>query len=347
MINIENIRIERGRRKEVVIHSFLFLCFVFLFWFLYSFRSIKDFTSLLNITLYALTYTVILLFNIHYLFIKLFLKRRYFLYSLITLSSFFCGYFIQRLIYEPNFYSLVEWLTKDPNLFFRDLLVNILTFIMFGGVGLAFKILHLWYKTQEQLTALENINLSIELQNLKNQVSPHYLFNTLNNLYVLSKTKPELAPEVILNLSDLIRYQQYSITKESVSIMEEIEYLKNLIQLEKIRKDSLEVNFNISIDNENMKIQPMILAPLVENAIKHGSQQLNYCIISIDIHTTASDLDFQVTNTKSLIIGNSKSEGTGIKNLERRLQIGYPDRYSLVFNDESDKFTAHLVLRSS
>jgi LytS/YehU family sensor histidine kinase len=216
---------------------------------------------------------------------------------------------------------------------------------MFGGVGLAFKILYLWFKSQKQITELENLNLSIELQNLKNQISPHFLFNTLNNLYILSKTKPQSAPEAILNLSDLMRYQLYDNQKEFVLINSEVDYLKSMLQLEKIRKDDLEIQFETNIEDISICIQPMIFAPLVENAIKHGSQKNKKCIIKIKISTYADIIDFKISNTMMPLEVSPRQDGIGLKNLKRRLQIAYPNAHSLALDMNNGMFNAHLVLR--
>ena len=171
------------------------------------------------------------------------------------------------------------------------------------------------------------------------------LFNTLNNLYILTKTKPELAAESILNLSDLIRYQLQTISKESVPIQDEIDYMKNLLHLEQIRRDDLKIIYNLEIEDSNFQIQPMILSPLIENAIKHGSQKLNKCLIEISLKVQKDYFNFEIINSIPNLVSNTFEEGSGLTNLRRRLEICYPERYSINFENKSDSFSAILILR--
>ncbi|MBM2817167.1 MAG: histidine kinase [Ignavibacteria bacterium] len=341
---INNNGYAKATRKEILIHSIIFLLFVFLFWFLYAYDTMKDFISFARVFLYALSYGVILLFNIHYIFGKLYLNRRFVLYIVITISSFLLGYLFQNAVYANSVNECMNFNYPSTAALIRDVIINILTFTMLGGVGLAFMLLHLWNKTQKQMTELQNLTLKIELQNLKNQVSPHFLFNTLNNLYILSKTNNTQAAETILNLADIMRYQLIEAQKENVSLIQEIDYIRNLLDLEKIRRDNLIIKFEMDIHNENIPIQPMLFSTLVENAIKHGSQQMNDCNISIKIESNARTINFIISNTKPTASSNLNNTGTGLINLRRRLDISYPKKYNLELIDNKSTFTATLKI---
>jgi hypothetical protein len=343
MKNINKIENISETKKEIIVQSIFFSCFVLLFWYLYAYKSITDFKSFVNVFLYASTYNVILLFNIHYLYKNLFLKRKYGLYFFITVFSFLFGYLAQQFIYSENLKELFLSFQNNYKLYIIDWFINILTFTMFGGVGLAFKIILLWSKTQKHLVSLQNENLKIELQNLKSQVSPHFLFNTLNSLYVLTKTKPEKASDSILNLSDLLRYQINAVSLGTVKIQDEIDYMKNLLNLEQLRRDDLQINFDLNILDPNYQIQPLLFSPLLENSIKHGSQKLNRCRIDICIKVN-NNLYFEIKNSIPKAITNDYEVGTGLTNLRRRLEICYQERYTLNLEKKDDSFSAILTL---
>ncbi len=338
------IRILKATTKENIVQSVIFSGFVLLFWFLYSHNGISDFKSLINVILYAASYIIILLFNIHFLFVKLFQEQKYFTYFLTTIATFLAGYLAQQLIYAESINAAFLDIAANFEKYLLDWCINILTFVMFGSFGLSFKLIYLWLKTQNQLSELKGLNLEIELQNLKNQISPHFLFNTLNNIYILVKTNAEAASGSIMNLSDLIRYQMQSIARETVPIQEEIEYMQNLLDLERIRRDDLQINYKLDVKNPDFRIQPLLLSPLIENAIKHGSQKLNQCRIDININVD-DFIDFEIQNSVPGTASVDYSFGMGLNNLKRRLEICYPDKYSLNLEKSNGNFIARLILR--
>ena len=335
--------LSKSTKKEIIFHSILFTVFVFLFWILYARNSVNDIASFFKVFLYSMTYSVILIINIHYLFPAYFIKKKYVWFTLLTLLSFQIGYFFQQWIYSDGISQVIKIYTNFNFSRVLDIIVNAFTFIMLGTVGHFTLLLHKWFKAQKAFAEIENSRLEMELQNLKNQISPHFLFNTLNNLYILSKTKSDLTSESIMHLSDIIKYQMNSSKKEYVTIIEEIEYLKSLLHLEKIRKDELEINLNTNIISKEQLIQPMIFSPLIENAIKHGSQKTKNCIFDIDIVSNYFSIILIIENS----IANDCDQcdiGSGLENLKRRLEIGYKNHYELTFEKRSNKFYAKLKL---
>lgn len=333
--------------NEKLVHFILFFIFVTSFWLLwdllYNEVDFYSFSYVYKFLFYCLTYVVILSFNIYYLFKKYYLDEKYFTYFVITFFSFILGFLIIKSIFAQTLDDYYNQLFHDKNIFIR-FLINLSTFIMFGTVGLSLELLNVWNNSQKKITTLENLNLKNELQYLKIQINPHFLFNMFNNLYILSQTKPDIALETILNLSDLMRYQLEDASKEFVCLKKEIEYINNLIFLEKIRKDELDFDIDINIIDLNIKIVPMIFAPLVENAIKHGSQKLNRCFIYISITHYDNILEFEIINSK-VEDNYSIRNGTGLANLRRRLEICYNDKFNLELKNEVNKYTASLVLR--
>lgn len=183
-----------------------------------------------------------------------------------------------------------------------------------------------------------------ELQFLRSQINPHFLFNAFNNLYGLSLTEPEKTPDVILKLADLTRYILYESNADQVQLSREITYLKSLIELSKIRYDHpTYVEFSCEVDNPNVIISPLLLIAFVENALKHGdfSRPIDPLLIHLKHHD--QQLSFYVKNR---IAHQKKDEagGIGLGNVKRRLHLLYPEKHKLEIRQEEDYFTCSLTI---
>ena len=168
-----------------------------------------------------------------------------------------------------------------------------------------------------------------ELSLLRAQINPHFFFNTLNNLYALTIKNSKQAPEVILKLSDMMRYTIYEGEKEKVALSDEIEYLKNYIELHKIRyKKTVEISFNHIVDTR-LTITPLLYIILLENAFKHGIDSLSEnAFVKIDLFEDDSFIYFKIENNFDEI-EKSESGGIGLKNLKRRLALLYKNNHEL------------------
>ncbi len=186
---------------------------------------------------------------------------------------------------------------------------------------------------------------SIELLHLQSQISPHFFFNILNNLYGLVGKDAKKAQDLILKLSDMMRYSIYEGQKELVTLEQEIEYLKNYIELHKMRyHKKIDVKLNLFIQEEGYKVMPLLFIILVENAFKHGVENLRKdAYVGISLANGGNEIYFEIGNNFDPSIKNEK-EGIGLKNLKRRLEIVYPRTHSLTIKQEEDIFTAELVL---
>ena len=193
---------------------------------------------------------------------------------------------------------------------------------------------------------LEKEKLETELDSLKAQINPHFLFNTLNNIYSLSLVKSEEAPDVILRLADLMRYIIYDCKDETVSLKEEVEFVKNYVNLEKLRlQEHIDINFSTDIENENKKIAPLLFIPLIENAFKHSNRDSSKALINIYIEENDSQgVKLLIENTKDRDINprDNKYGGLGISNVKKRLELIYPGKHSLIIKDKEDFFIASM-----
>jgi sensor histidine kinase YesM len=211
----------------------------------------------------------------------------------------------------------------------------------------AIKILKKWYQDRQDHESLEKEKLEAELKFLKSQVHPHFLFNTLNNLYSLTLKKSDIAPEVVLKLSDLMSYMLYDASAPKVPLSKEIQYLQNYIALEKIRYgDRLDISFNISGDIGGKMIAPMLMLPFIENTFKHGvSGDLDTVWASIDLTVKGQKMVFKVENSKSSDPQPAGlRKGIGLENVRRRLDLLYGQFYELRIFDEVDAYLVVLKL---
>jgi hypothetical protein len=207
-----------------------------------------------------------------------------------------------------------------------------------------------WIKQREYLARTNEILLESELKYLRSQVQPHFFFNTLNNLYSLTIDKSDKAPNLILKLSDLMKYFLYETGKEFQTLKNEVSHIKDYIDIEKLRYDeNLDVSFNISGKTKKIIVKPLMLIPLVENAFKHGARNsTKNGYIKIDLKATKKLLDFRVENSFEKQTKKIKGQigGIGLTNLKKRLTLNYgADFYSLDVIEEKNKYIAHLKVK--
>jgi two-component system sensor histidine kinase AlgZ len=193
------------------------------------------------------------------------------------------------------------------------------------------------------ISKLKNEKTKAELMFLKSQVSPHFFFNTLNNLYGLVAKDTQKAQELILKLSDMMRYSIYEGEKDTVDLREEIDFLKNYIELHKMRYHKvISVDFICDID-ENRKVVPLLFIILLENAFKHGVENLREnTYIKINLTTSQNEICFTIENNYEKVDNQS---GIGLKNLKRRLQLIFPNQHELTFSVTENVYLAKLILK--
>lgn len=195
----------------------------------------------------------------------------------------------------------------------------------------------------------KQLALQAELNFLKGQIHPHFLFNTLNNLYALTLNQSSKSPAVVLGLSEILRYMLYECNTDNVKLEREVEVIKNYISLEKIRyEERLEINCSLSGDVQNKYIAPLLMLPLVENAFKHGtSETIVDPWINIEINITESQLKFKVSNSKPLQKSENNEthfEKIGLSNVQKRLDFLYKDGYQFHTYDEEEIYVAILEI---
>ncbi|CAM1369884.1 sensor histidine kinase [Tenacibaculum xiamenense] len=203
-----------------------------------------------------------------------------------------------------------------------------------------------WFEKDNYTKEIEKKNMEVELQMLKNQLNPHFLFNALNSIYVMLGRKTEVGKEMLLQFSDLLSHQLYDSPLEFVQLQKEINYLKSYISLETVKhEDIANVKVNFSILDSNLKIAPMLLLPLVENAFKHGQTSKGYWI-DIEAKVESDNyLHFIIENSYIKNAASKESKGIGLSNLNKRLRLLYPGKHRILVEKNNDTFKVNLTLK--
>jgi two-component system LytT family sensor kinase len=290
--------------------------------------------------IYDLTLVVFFYLNAWYLIPRLVYKKKFLEYTGCILGIFFFMY-AMRFIYGKT-------LLHEQS---QDIKLNIL-FVFFSiffviSTSTAFQLIVDKMKMERQSSARENENLKTELSLLRSQVSPHFMFNVLNNMVSLARKQSDVLEPSLIKLSSLMRYMLYEADEDKVPLEKETEYLQSYIDLQQQRFGK-NVIINVSLDapENQYDIEPMLLIPFVENAFKHGTGLISHAQIDINLHTAADKLFFSVQNkfNKTSEEIKDKTSGIGLSNVKRRLNLLYGDDYVLQINKKDDWFVVSLQL---
>lgn len=287
-----------------------------------------------------------------YLFIpRLLLQEKLLQFITILLAWGIAGYFFNYLYRKYVFFTLTELLSTKMGLPFAYRNASpwapggYIVMNLMAGYGSMIVLFKFWVKKQKEFLLAEKEKTTAQLQLLKAQIHPHFLFNTLNNIYSFSMMGSAKTPGMIARLSSLLSYVLYDCKNNEVLLTKEIEVMKNYIDLEKERYgNKLEISTNIEGDVEGRFIAPLLLLPFIENAFKHGtSEQLEKPWLSIDLSVKQSLLHFKIVNSKNEIT-TARPRGIGIENVQKRLSYLYKGKYELKLNDEGNFFVVSLTL---
>ncbi len=210
-------------------------------------------------------------------------------------------------------------------------------------IAVTVKLFQYFYENQKKNQELAQGKLKAELEFLKAQIHPHFLFNTLNNLYALSLKNSPNAPEMVLKLSALLDYMLYECNAPLVPLQKELALVEDYVDLERLRYGSrLQVNFCAEGDTEHSLIRPLLLLPFVENAFKHGvSGQTDQAWVNMKAKVRGNKFTLIVENSKThngVKDQQGYTEGIGIKNVKRRLELQYPSQHRLTITDQAERY---------
>lgn len=329
----------------------------FIFWISYFIFNVirwgsyfQDYWYSLKSNLVTFTMSMILVYiNIYVLFPKFVLKKKYAKYLLSFLLAL-CIFYIVRteLIYwliNENVWPESDSLQKAYS--FNHILVVILYGIYDVALVTTIKLTADWIFERKRTEQLQEVQLRTELNFLKSQIQPHFFFNTLNNLYALTIEKSEKAPEMILKLSEIMQYVLYDAKEPKISLLKEINYIHNYLELEELRfGDTVKYNLDIVGNIDDVFVPPLLFLPFIENCFKHGTKENDSMTVKISFEKIKEQLNFSVKNNFNKhdeAVAKSR-HGIGILNVKRRLKLLYNEDYKLKTDIFEQKFNVNLEI---
>jgi len=288
-------------------------------------------------------YSIIVYFNLYYLIPAYLTQRTLVTYTLLLILSVVIITPIKALVYYFLFAGSPVY--REYVTFNQQYIFALMFFIAAGSTVL--KITYDWLWHQRDRKDLETEKMQSELKFLKSQINPHFLFNTLNSIYALTLKKSDKAPEIVIKLSEMMRYMLYECNERQVPLHKEVQYIRNYVDLEMLRQgQKVRIDFRVEGDIRDQKIAPLIFTPFLENSFKHGVNQISEGFVDILLEVQEKNVILQIENSKpsrQQVVNHRKpSGGIGLANVRRRLELLYPDAYDLKITDSSDRYKVHL-----
>ena len=280
--------------------------------------------------------------NMYVLVPKLLFQRRYIFFGFgVLLMAYLSG-----LVYNGGWTVLRPYLleSKKERTGVNNLLLTFIIIVMVLASA-AVKLFQKLVIDARRMSDLENATAQAELKQLKNQINPHFLFNMLNSVNVLMQTDREKASQVIMKLSDLLRYQLYDSGRNKVLLTSEIHFLTDFLNLEKVRRDNFDFIISTDGDINGLLIPPLLFSSFVENAAKHSMDTKNKSYVHLYFNFHSGELDFKCNNSKPKINGTkSLLGGLGLANITRMLELLFPESHNLVINDQEYSYGVQLTM---
>jgi two-component system LytT family sensor kinase len=293
--------------------------------------------------------TPIYLINVYYFISRFLIPGKYVVYALVLIGGVILTVWLN---------TYVNVLISSPELTFSAIRgpeggsstrIILFPLIMSLALGTSFEMIINWEIQRREKAQIEREKMAAELSFLKSQMNPHFLFNSLNNIYSLAERRSDKTGEAVLMLSSLLRYMLYGSNNGKTQLSKEIECIENYIAIQKLRipaREDITIGLTINTGDLNSRIEPLILLPFVENAFKHGISNNQRSEVLIDIDINKHELDLIVRNTKKQKsdLNNSvvTESGIGLRNIKRRLELLYPERHELSIKDDKDYFEVNL-----
>ncbi len=207
------------------------------------------------------------------------------------------------------------------------------------------KLFQKWMVDKQLIDELEESKIYSELEQLKNQINPHFLFNMLNNANVLTKKDPEKASQVLMKLSDLLRYQLYDSARDTVLLTSDIHFLEDFLNLEKVRRDSFDFLISKEGNLSGVQIPPLLFISFVENAVKHNNDATKSSYVNLFFDVRNDELFFKCINSKPMLKSVSNTGGLGLTNIRRRLELLFQASHNLIIEDNSETYCITLTIK--
>mgnify|MGYP001597756885 CR=1 FL=1 len=334
------------------LHHILLWVLYFLFWVYVLSPGLTKSDFYINSAVIVSIHAVVSYFNIYFLFPVFLQKRLYWQYFLAILLSISLGSLMQAGSF--TLLNTVGDEFKVDLLSPRFLLSTAMAITYTSAITMSLKLVKHWYEKERLAKELEKVNTETELKYLKSQINPHFLFNSLNSIYALSLQKSDLAPDLILKLSDILRYLLYDGSEKKVSLAQELKYLKSYLELEKVRHGSrMDLEIEVTGDTDKEEIAPMLLIPFVENSFKHGlGKDMSKGYVKVLVDAADGNLKFAIANSKPINGSEVSSKkgykgGIGLINVKKRLKLLYPNKHTLNVDSSDKEFQVTLNIKLS
>lgn len=279
--------------------------------------------------------------NIYFLMPRFLYRHRY-----TTYAAFLLGCLLLMLLSLAGSVHLLNALYQSGQ--FLSILQSPKVLIpLFFACPMAVALYRRWQVYEMRIRQLENVTIQLELEQLKKQINPHFLFNMLNNAMVLVKTDSQEASQVLVKFKDLLSYQLADSAGDEVLLTKEIQFLNDFLNLEKIRRDRFDFTVTVEGDTNGVQVPPLLFLPFVENAVKHNPESDDYrSYVRLLFCLTNGKLHFTCINSKPVVVQetDTHSGGLGLTNIRRRLSLLYPDEHLLNIESGNDKFQVDLQI---
>lgn len=282
-------------------------------------------------------------FNLFVLVPRYVLRSKYYKYTLALFLSLIVIYILKTGL---TYFIISQDIWPEANRDYKPFEINHIVAVCIGelyvlAMASSIYLTLTWLKERDRNRALREEQFKIKLKYLKNQIQPHFFFNTLNNLYALSLESSDKVPDVIIKLSKLMEYVLYDIeANKLVPLIKEIDYIQNYIEIEKLRFENVEVNINIESNIDEVKVPPLLFISLIENAFKHGGFNNKKLKIKINCKIVDDTLHFEVINNFVLSQSFKSPKGIGLTNTKKRLKLIFKNNYSL---EQLVKFNYYII----
>jgi len=297
---------------------------------------------------YLIALCIILYVNLFFLTPRLLLRNKPFKYLLSAiLSVVFLVAVISIARNMPGNSTIEDTISYSPQLQALNIASSVFSIILVIAGTSTILLLRNWIIHNQRISQLESTTLQSELQFLKSQINPHFLFNMLNNANIMVDEDPKTASKILLKLDDMLSYQLNDSIKEKVFLKDDITFLADFLELEKVRRDHFEYKITKEDNIDDLEIPPLLFITFVENAVKHNPDSNNLSYVYIDFKLENEKLIFDCVNSKPLNTIKREAGGLGLANIKRRLDLLYGNNYTLELKDTKTKYTVHLELKIS
>ena len=344
-----------GNRLYIILHFAAWMILLILPLYLLGFNSLEDHDFLYKVYCHVLAYMLLFYVNYFWLTPRYFFKKKkivyFFILIIIIILLFNMVEWVSHVFPHDNeMMNRIRIIMEANNIKPPSKSIHIfnftLTSFLVSGLGIGLRYAVKYQEHEHELKELEKERLNSELAFLKNQISPHFFFNTLNNIYSLIQINSNDAQQSVLKLSKLMRYMLYESEQGDVSLQKELEFMRNYVDLMRLRiNDKVKLSLDFPDIQDGKNIPPLLFVPFIENAFKHGISYQDNSFIYIKLTIETNTILFVCENSVvQKTINNRESSGIGLENIKKRLNLLYPEKHSMSIFNNGKVFRISLTL---